>query len=169
MFKLSLTAFIILASTGVQAFAPISKTSVAETTRLYANKEVEGKSIATFLGTAALSFTLLFGAGPALADGQTKNFKLPPIDFNDQTRCEFTSSKMGQANAQRDKLYDLRQCKLTGKDASGFDLSGVIMKGTDVSNTKFVESQFSKAYLHDSNFDGADFTNGIVDRASFEG
>ena len=54
---------------------------------------------------------------------------------------------MGQANAQRDKLYDLRQCNLSGKDASGFDLSGVIMKDTDVSNTKFVESQFSKGYL----------------------
>ena len=27
--------------------------------------------------------------------------------------------------------------------------------------------QFSKAYLHESNFQGADFTNGIVDRASF--
>ncbi len=76
---------------------------------------------------------------------------------------------MGQANAQRDKLYDLRQCDLSGKDASGFDLSGVIMKDTDVSNTKFIESQFSKGYLQDSKFDGADFTNGIVDRANFAG
>lgn len=34
---------------------------------------------------------------------------------------------MGQANAARDKLYDLRQCKLSGADAQGLDLSGVIM------------------------------------------
>jgi len=65
----------------------------------------------------------------------------------DKNRCQFTSSAMGQANAQRDKLYDLRQCDLSNKDASGFDLSGVIMRDTDVSNTKFVESQFSKGYL----------------------
>ena len=36
------------------------------------------------------------------------------------------------------KLYDLRQCKLSGQDASGFDLSGVIMTDTDVSKVKFV-------------------------------
>lgn len=43
------------------------------------------------------------------------------------------------------------------------------MTDTDVSKVKFVESQFSKGYLHDSNFDGADFTNGVIDRASFKG
>mmetsp|Transcript_15784 Transcript_15784/g.22452 ORF Transcript_15784/g.22452 Transcript_15784/m.22452 type:complete len:266 (+) Transcript_15784:61-858(+) len=129
----------------------------------------ENDSIATIVSAMALSFLLTTSPLPALADGQTKDFKLPPIDFADKTRCEFNSSKMGQANAARDKLYDLRQCSLSGKDASGFDLSGVIMTKTDVSNTKFVEAQFSKAYLHESNFDGADFTNGIVDRASFKG
>jgi uncharacterized protein YjbI with pentapeptide repeats len=80
--------------------------------------------------------------------GQTKEFRLPPIDFSDKTRCQLSSSKMGQANAARDKLYDLRMCNLSGQDASGFDLSGVIMDKTDVSKAKFVESQFSKAYLH---------------------
>lgn len=55
---------------------------------------------------------------------------------------------MGQANAARDKLYDLRMCEMSGKDASGFDLSGVIMSKTDVTSTKFVETQFSKGYLH---------------------
>lgn len=80
--------------------------------------------------------------------GQTKDFKLPPIDYADKTRCVLNSSSMGQANAARDKLYDLRECKLSGQDASGYDLSGVIMTNTDVSNAKFKESQFSKAYLH---------------------
>jgi len=101
--------------------------------------------------------------------GQTKTFKLPPIDFTDKNRCQFSSSKIGQANAARDKLYDLRQCVLTGQNANGFDLSGVIMEKTDVSGSKFIESQFSKAYLRNSKFDGADFSNGIIDRASFAG
>jgi hypothetical protein len=34
---------------------------------------------------------------------------------------------MGQSNAARDKLFDLRECKLQGAKAIGFDLSGVIM------------------------------------------
>jgi len=80
---------------------------------------------------------------------------------------------MGQANAARNKLYDLRECKLSGvKDdefGDEFDLSGVIMTNTDVSKASFHEAQFSKGYLRCSNFDGADFTNAIVDRASFKG
>jgi hypothetical protein len=36
-------------------------------------------------------------------------YKLPPIDFQDKNRCELVSSSIGQANAARDKLYDLRQ------------------------------------------------------------
>lgn len=55
---------------------------------------------------------------------------------------------MGQANAARDKLYDLRQCNLSGKNAEGFDLSGVIMTKTDVSKANFKEAYFSKGYLH---------------------
>ncbi|KAL7578189.1 hypothetical protein ACA910_012620 [Epithemia clementina (nom. ined.)] len=105
----------------------------------------------------------------AFADGQTKEFRLPPIDYADKTRCQLKSSAMGQANAARDKLNDLRQCDLRGSQASGFDLSGVIMTKTDLSNSKFEESYFSKAYMRDSKFDGADFTNAIVDRATFKG
>ena len=60
------------------------------------------------------------------ADGQTKDFKFPPIDVNDKSRCILKSgSSMGQANAARDKLYDLRQCQLSGINAEGYDLSGV--------------------------------------------
>jgi uncharacterized protein YjbI with pentapeptide repeats len=59
---------------------------------------------------------------------------------------------MGQANAARDKLYDLRECSLTGADASGFDLSGVIMSKTDVSKANFKEAQFSKGYLHGKSY-----------------
>jgi uncharacterized protein YjbI with pentapeptide repeats len=120
---------------------------------------------------AATAFSMALLTAPAMshADGNTKEFKLPPIDLENKNRCVFQGSSMGQANAARDKLYDLRLCKLSGKDATGLDLSGVIMSQTDVSNAKFVDAYFSKGYLHDSNFDGADFTNAIVDRASFSG
>jgi uncharacterized protein YjbI with pentapeptide repeats len=79
--------------------------------------------------------------------GSTKEFRLPPIDFRDPNRCTLSSSNMGQANAARDKLYDLRQCTLSGANANGYDLSGVIMSDTDVSKASFVEAYFSKAYL----------------------
>ena len=36
-------------------------------------------------------------------------YKLPPIDLSDKNRCVLVSSSMGQANAARDKLYDLRK------------------------------------------------------------
>ena len=101
--------------------------------------------------------------------GQTNKFSLPPIDYSDKNRCVLNSSAMGQSNAARDKLYDLRQCALPNSKAAGFDLSGVIMTNTDVSGSNFKEAYFSKAYLHESNFAGADFSNAIVDRASFKG
>ena len=85
---------------------------------------------------------------PALADGQTEKFKLPPVDLKDKNRCKLSSSTIGQANAARDKLYDLRQCNLSGENAAGFDLSGVIMTATDVSKANFQDAFFSKGYLH---------------------
>jgi hypothetical protein len=78
------------------------------------------------LAFATLGCGLAFQfAAPVWADGQTDTFKFPPIDFADKDRCVLRSSSMGQANAARDKLYDLRQCKLSGVAASGYDLSGV--------------------------------------------
>jgi len=129
-----------------------------------------GNPLTAFAGASVLAAGVLMGSvGVAFADGSTKEFKLPPIDFSNKSRCTILNSKMGQANAARDKLFDLRQCKLSGADASGYDLSGVIMTDTDLSKSKLVETQFSKGYMHDSNFDGADFSNGIIDRASFQG
>ncbi|KAL3768557.1 hypothetical protein ACHAW5_004968 [Stephanodiscus triporus] len=172
---------------------------------------------AASLSSVLLAATLLLAPLPSHADGSTKDFKLPPIDYSDKSRCVLNSSKMryspafravqrkeegtvlrirasillfasaffsilyfqlsvssrqheqGQANAARDKLYDLRECQLSGVRGNEFDLSGVIMSKTDVSKAMFREAQFSKGYLRDSNFDGADFTNAIVDRANFKG
>jgi hypothetical protein len=99
-------------------------------------KDAAGKLVGVAMASL-LSLSLLSAPLPAQADGQTEKFKLPPIDFSDQNRCRLNSSTIGQANAARDKLYDLRQCKLSGAQAVGFDLSGVIM-------TK-VNAQFSKS------------------------
>jgi hypothetical protein len=55
------------------------------------------------------------------------DYRLPPIDRSDPDRCTLKSSSIGQSNAQRDKLFDLRECKLEGANAQGYDLSGVIM------------------------------------------
>lgn len=106
---------------------------------------------------------------PALADGQTNKFVLPPVDKSDKTRCAFKSSSMGQANAARDKIFDLRYCEMSKTTAEGFDLSGAILSEADFSKANFREAQLSKAYAKNSNFVGADFTGAVVDRVTFEG
>ena len=106
-----------------------------------------GDAFSKFALASLVSISILANPLPAMADGQTEKFKLPPIDVSDKTRCSLTSSAIGQANAARDKLYDLRQCNLSGSSAVGFDLSGVIMTGTDVSKTDFTDAYFSKGYL----------------------
>lgn len=53
-----------------------------------------------------------------------QQYKLPPIDRKDTNRCQLVSSSIGQANAARDKLYDLRECDLRGQSGAGKDLSG---------------------------------------------
>lgn len=50
---------------------------------------------------AALSAMVFCNPAPGLADGQTKDFRLPPVDAADRNRCVLSSSKMGQANAAR--------------------------------------------------------------------
>jgi uncharacterized protein YjbI with pentapeptide repeats len=127
------------------------------------------KQLKSFFVSAAIALVLTGGATTAFADGATKEFKLPPINLSDPGRCVLKSSAMGQANAARDSLYDLRQCNLSGATAFGFDLSGVIMGKTDLSKANLKEAYFSKGYLRNSNFEGTDFTNAIVDRANFKG
>ncbi|KAL7529289.1 hypothetical protein ACHAWF_002920 [Thalassiosira exigua] len=175
--KRRIVGLLLAASAGVAAaFAPVAP-AVRPLTRLPATSSDDERPSPSspanpLAGVASLSLlaaTLLLSPLPSHADGQTKEFKLPPIDYSDKSRCVLNSSKMGQANAARDKLYDLRECSLSGVKGGEYDLSGVIMAKTDVSNGKFREAQFSKGYLRDSNFDGADFTNAIVDRATFKG
>jgi len=161
---------LILILSCADAFAPgVKSTRFSTSVEAQKNESWNIEFWRNIFVSAAMSVMIIGGPLPSFADGQTKEFKLPPIDFKDKSRCTLSSSAIGQANAARDKLYDLRECKLSGEKAGGFDLSGVIMTKTDVSKVDFREAQFSKGYLRNSNFDGADFTNAIVDRASFRG
>jgi uncharacterized protein YjbI with pentapeptide repeats len=132
---------------------------------------------------------------------------------------QFKSSAMGQANAARDKLYDLRECPMSGKDATGADIAGMrtypwppqtlshsrlrtgaIMAKGDFSKVKFKDAMMSKVccfmllfhapalisnsnfsssvipipslprpqvFAQGANFDGADFTNAVMDRGNY--
>lgn len=53
--------------------------------------------------------------------------------------CELKSSTIGQANAARNKLYDLRQCDLKGQSGAGKDMSGAIFSEADFSGVNFKE------------------------------
>ena len=82
---------------------------------------------------------------PHSASAIAQQYKLPPIDrSSDSTRCVLSSSSMGQANAARDKLYDLRECNLKGQSGAGMDLSGIIASNADFSGVSFKEAQLSK-------------------------
>ena len=106
---------------------------------------------------------------PFSSDAIEQQYKLPPIDRKDVNRCQFVDSAMGQANAARDKLLDLRECDMKGKSAAGKDLSGIIGENSNFEGTSFKEAQLSKGLLRKSNFKKCDFTNGVVDRVTFEG
>jgi hypothetical protein len=118
---------------------------------------------------AGLAFALdqLGDAPSAQADGDSK-LRLPSIDYKNKDRCKFVSSAMGQANAARDTVLDLRECKMSGSDASGQDISGAFLADGDFSNVKFKEAQLSKVYAVGANFDGADFSNAILDRGNYK-
>lgn len=155
--KLSVTLSLIVAAATTYSASAFASRSVerASSVSLQSTRrnDRESDNIAkTFANAVLISmFSLsIFSAGPlpAFADGQTEKFKLPPVDLKDKDRCKLTSSSIGQANAARDKLYDLRMCNLSGQKAVGYDLSGVIMTETDVSKVNFQDAYFSKAYLH---------------------
>jgi uncharacterized protein YjbI with pentapeptide repeats len=129
----------------------MTRLQITESVSLGAIKDSESKdameSLTKFALASLVSISLIANPMPASADGATEKFRLPPIDFSDETRCVLNSSKLGQANAARDKLYDLRQCQISGAAAPGFDLSGVLMSKTDASKSNFQEAYFSKGYM----------------------
>eukprot|EP00871_Galdieria_phlegrea_P002587 jgi/Galph1/3329/GphlegSOOS_G2003.1 len=97
-----------------------------------------------------------------------KAYKLPPIPKTDANRCLPTSSSIGQANAQRDKYFDYRECDLSGKKLDSYDLSGSLFEGAKLDGTSLQGAQLSKAYAPRASFRGADFTNAVADRVNFD-
>lgn len=136
------------------------------TVSMLAAKSPRNKVVDTIVA-ACLLWPVVSHAAPAFAMEQ--QYKLPPIDRADLNRCKLQSSSIGQANAARDKLYDLRECDLKGQDASGKDQSGMIASEADFTGVSFKEGQISKAYARNSKFVSCDFTNAVVDRVSFDG
>lgn len=134
--------------------------------RSKSNLNMNGKCLAQSFAAGLMAITLL-APSPSLAVGI--EYKLPPIDRADKNRCVLVSSSMGQANAGRDKLFDLRECDLKGQSGAGKDMSGMIGANADFSGVSFKEAQISKAFARNSKFVGSDFTNAVVDRVAFEG
>uniref|UniRef100_A0A6U6QVR9 Uncharacterized protein n=1 Tax=Zooxanthella nutricula TaxID=1333877 RepID=A0A6U6QVR9_9DINO len=93
----------------------------------------------------------------------------PPIDKYAKNRCQWQSSAMGQANAQRDKLFDLRQCKMMGSSAAEKDIAGVLMNEGDFSNVNFQQTIMSKAIIENATMVGANFKDAVADRVTFLG
>ena len=139
----------VLAFAPARAPSPPVGTSSAATRRAASDADrapapraaASASAAAAALAGLSLSLSLLLHPLPAHADGQTKEFKLPPIDRSARNRCVLNSSKMGQANAARDALYDLRECDIRGVKGNEFDLSGVIMTKTDATKAQFREAQ----------------------------
>ena len=104
---------------------------------------------------------------PAISNAE---FRLPPIDqrIPKDERCVLSSSTIGQANAARDKLFDLRECNLQGQEGAGKDMSGMIAIDAVFDGVNFKEGQISKGYIKKSSFKKCDFTNGVIDRVAFE-
>jgi len=125
----------------------------------------EERSLQDRLGTSLAGLALAGGLlVPFAADA---GFILPPIDRSDPNRCTFKSSAIGQANAARDKLYDLRECPMSGKDAKGFDLAGAVLAKGEFAKTIFRDAILSKVNAEGANFDGADFSNAVMDRGTW--
>jgi len=76
---------------------------------------------------------------------------------------------MGQANAARDKLLDLRECKMVGDSAADKDIAGALMDRGDFSKVDFTNSIMSKLVAENATFVGANFKNAVIDRATFDG
>mmetsp|Transcript_98367 Transcript_98367/g.136611 ORF Transcript_98367/g.136611 Transcript_98367/m.136611 type:complete len:238 (+) Transcript_98367:110-823(+) len=102
---------------------------------------------------------------PAEALGsRDRRVAYPPINKNDPRRCEWKTSQIAQASAQRDKLYDLRECNLAGTSAADNDVSGALMNKGDFSNVNFENAQLTKVVAAQANFEGANFKNSVADR-----
>ena len=118
----------------ISGFAP-SKLHLSSASKSIHNLEMN--SMKKFVVGGLLAVTILLPFQNAFAETiMEKNanfvYKLPPIDRKNPDRCKLMSSSIGQANAARDSLYDLRECDIRGQNAEGKDQSGMI--ASDVSS-----------------------------------
>lgn len=145
-----------------------TKHDVSMTLNVCGLRRVGMAAAASVIAAALMHAT---GTGPALMESYaaSANVRLPPIDRTDKNRCEPTSSAMGQANAARDKLLDLRECDLRDRDLSGYDLSGGLFSQANLEKANLKDAQLSKSYAPSANFRSVDFTNAVVDRVTFDG
>ncbi|CAJ1398491.1 unnamed protein product [Effrenium voratum] len=109
-------------------------------------------------------------AAPREADAyMQRKVAYPPINRNDPDRCKFKTSNIAQANAQREKYLDLRECKMAGGKAVGDDIAGALMNRGDFTNANFENAIMTKVVAEDANFEGASFKNAVADRVEFKG
>jgi hypothetical protein len=152
----------------VAAFAPHSVPHLRSRAGRAATSDVSMTAMPLGQRAAAAAAAGLVLAGTVIAPPADAAYNFPPIDKSDKNRCEFRSSAIGQSNAARDKLYDLRECDLSNKDAKGIDVAGAIMLKGIFSKTDFSEATMSKVYAEGANFEGAKFTSAVIDRSSFK-
>lgn len=126
--------------------------------------------LASAVGALASTFTLQDSTSwEANAEMERRKVAYPPIDRRNKNRCQWQSSAMGQSNAARDKLFDLRECDMKGSSAADKDIAGVLMNTGDFSNVDFTNTVMSKAVAEKANLEGANFRNAVADRVSFAG
>ena len=92
------------------SFVINQRSTFTQRSTLCMHKDVN--KLSSILLSGLISVNVLFPTLPSW--GLAQQYKLPPIDRADTNRCVLSSSSMGQANAARDKLYDLRECDLKG-------------------------------------------------------
>ena len=133
----------------ISGFAP-NKRHLASASK--SNHNLEMNSLKNFVVGGLLAVTILLPFQNAVAETiMEKNanfvYKLPPIDRKNPDRCKLLSSSIGQANAARDSLYDLRECDIRGQNAEGKDQSGMIASDVSSRNLSWPPSTDDNLYL----------------------
>jgi len=128
-----------------------------------ATEELGRRGLFAAAGAAVASLGL---QDPAEA---SRRLAYPPIDKQAKGRCKWVSSAMGQANAQRDKLLDLRECDMHGQTAKDIDIAGVLMNDGNFEDVNFENTVMSKAVVERAKLDRAVFKDAVLDRVTFDG
>mmetsp|Transcript_16996 Transcript_16996/g.43836 ORF Transcript_16996/g.43836 Transcript_16996/m.43836 type:complete len:252 (+) Transcript_16996:113-868(+) len=132
-----------------------------------AEAEAPGRR-ALFAAVGSVAMGSAAGPAGAVLDERIR-VAYPPIDRKDKSRCKYIGSAMGQANAARDKLLDLRECQMPGQSAADKDIAGALMIDGNYEKGDYTNTIMSKIIAKNANFKDANFRNAVIDRANFEG